>query len=276
MRLTLDGRAQRLLRRLPHNSVYSALEIVLLAVLAWQIARLIWAIVTPVSPLGDWRRDGQASVAASPAIFSAFDPFFRLSQGGGPVVITGLALKLYGVREDRATGRGSAIIGLPDGTQGSYGIGEEIMPGVTLSVVGPDNVTIKRGETPEQLFLDQSQSATPVTSVMPPPGGSVMPAPPASSQAGPNAQTLMQDTQFSPRRQGDKVTGYSLHPRGAASAFFAAGFQPGDVVLAVNGAPVGSADPSADLGRQLQAGGEAQVDIERGGQRTTLRVKLGQ
>jgi general secretion pathway protein C len=161
MRLTLDARARRLLRRLPQNSVFLAVEIALLALLALQCARLLWALVTPVSPLGDWRRDAVAAVA-SPAILSTFDPFFRLSRSNGPVIITSLNLKLFGVREDRASGRGSAIIGLPDGTQGSFAVGEDILPGVTLAAVAFDNVTIRRGGAREQLFLDQSQAATPV------------------------------------------------------------------------------------------------------------------
>ena len=158
MRLSLDARMQRLLRRLPYDSVTSAVELALLALLAWQCARLVWALVTPVSPLGDWRHDAGAVAAPSPAIFATFDPFFRLSQTGGPVIVTGLNLKLFGVRQDRASGRGSAIIGLPDGRQASYAVGEEILPGVTLSSVAFDNVTIMRGAADEQLFLDQSQA----------------------------------------------------------------------------------------------------------------------
>jgi len=156
MRLSLDVRVQRLLRRLPPDSVTSVVELALLGLLAWQCARLAWALVTPVSPLGDWRRDTVA--APSPAVFAAFDPFFRLSQTSGPVTVTGLNLKLFGVRQDRASGRGSAIIGLPDGRQASYAVGEEILPGVTLSAVAFDNITIRRGSGDEQLFLDQSQA----------------------------------------------------------------------------------------------------------------------
>ena len=157
MRLSLDARMQRLLRRLPHDSVASAIELALLGLLAWQCARLVWALLTPVSPLGDWRRDA-AIATPSPAVFATFDPFFRLGQAGGPVIVTGLNLKLFGIREDRASGRGSAIIGLPDGRQASYAVGDEILPGVTLASVAFDNVTIRRGAADEQLFLDQSQA----------------------------------------------------------------------------------------------------------------------
>ncbi len=52
MRLVLDARARALLRRLPRTNVYTALELVLLAALAVQCARLFWVLVTPVGALG--------------------------------------------------------------------------------------------------------------------------------------------------------------------------------------------------------------------------------
>jgi general secretion pathway protein C len=92
------------------------------------------------------------------------------------VVVTSLPLTLHGVREDRATGRGSAIIATPDGQQNSIGVGEEIMPGVTLTGVGPDSVTISRGGVAEQLFL----GAAPAGETLP--DASAAPAPPAPTQ----------------------------------------------------------------------------------------------
>jgi general secretion pathway protein C len=113
----------------------------------------------------------------SAALLTDFDPFFRASPTAAPAVVTTLNLKLFGVREDRASGRGSAILALPDGQQRNFLVGEEVMPGVTLTAVGFDNVTVSRGGVPEQLFLDQS---TPATSVAP-----GMPAPPAPSGIAP-------------------------------------------------------------------------------------------
>ncbi|HWT11440.1 MAG TPA: type II secretion system protein N, partial [Allosphingosinicella sp.] len=149
MRLRSHPRAERLLGRLPRPTVYSALELLLLALVAVQAARLFWTVVTPVGPVGDWKGTSATAMPAAGAALAEFDPFFRLSAAG-PAVVTSLSLKLYGVRDDRATGRGSAIIALPDGTQQSYAVGDEIMPGVTLSQVGFDSVTISRGGTPEQ------------------------------------------------------------------------------------------------------------------------------
>jgi general secretion pathway protein C len=154
-----QGGVRRLVvRRLPRTNVYSIVELVLLLLLAVQAARLVYTFVTPVGPIGAWQPPGAGrSAPLLSADLAAFDPFFRLvPASGAPAVVTSLSLQLFGVREDRATGRGSAIISTPDGVQRSYLVGEEIMPGVTLAAVGFDNVTISRGGAREQLFLDQS------------------------------------------------------------------------------------------------------------------------
>ncbi len=188
MRFGLDARAHRLLRRVPRTSVYSLLELLLLSLLAVQGARLMWAVVTPLGPLGDWRPAGALpSAPASAAALTGFDPFFRLSNAAGPVAVTSLNLKLFGVREDRAAGRGSAFIGLPDGAQRSIQVGEEVVPGVTLVGVGFDSVTLSRGGAGEQLFLDQSSPA-PVANPLVQPGPPLF-APPPPAPPPPTIQT---------------------------------------------------------------------------------------
>src|SRR5688572_28278627 len=173
MRLRTHPRAERLFRRLPRFTALSAVELLLLALIAVQAARLVWTLVTPVGPVGEWRAPGALAAPAGDSL-SSFDPFFRLSAAGGPAVVTSLNLKLYSVREDRATGRGSAIIALPDGSQRSFAVGDEIIPGVRLAAVGFDHVTIDRGGAAEQIFLDQSEA---------PPGAGALPTGPAAPAA---------------------------------------------------------------------------------------------
>lgn len=275
MRLVLDRRAQRLLRRLPRYRLYSIAELALLALLAVQGARLLLTLVTPVSPVGDWRT-GQAAPIASSAIFGLFDPFFRLSAAGGPVVVTALNLKLTGTRADQASGRGSAIIGLPDGSQASYAVGEEIMPGVTLKAVGFDNVTISRGGADEQIFIDQSTPATvvaPQAQQMAPPLG----APEAISarpQAAPGA-SFAGDLLFTPRMAGGTVTGITLQPRGSGEAFRASGLQPGDVLVAVDGRRIAGIEDAQSVQSRLAQGGSVAIDVERAGRTISLRVGAG-
>jgi len=159
MRLKLDARTRRLLRRLPVVNVYSLAELILIAGLATQSARLVWTLVTPVSPLGDWR-PAEVTVPGRPYdVLAGFDPFFRLGGAQpGPATVTSLQLTLFGIRVDEASGRGSAILAGPDNIQKSVAVGEEIQPGVRLKAVAFDHITIDRGGTAEDLFLVQSDA----------------------------------------------------------------------------------------------------------------------
>lgn len=270
MRLTLDPRARRWLRRIPRYSAYTVAELLLLSLLALQCARLVWTIATPVDPLGDWRPI--AAPVASDSIFRSFDPFFRSGiAAAGPVTVTTLDLKLFGIRSDRASGRGSAIIGTPDGQQASYAVGDEIQAGVTLDAVAFDNVTILRGGVREQLFLDQSQPATAVAPAAAQPQGAVPPAPGAAPGAPPAAA----DVQITPRLENGQVMGFAVDPQGVGTAFRAFGFRPGDVVTSINGIAASVATPEQVRAALAQSGGEVVATVQRDGQTVTLRGAYG-
>lgn len=263
--------------RLPRTSPMSALELVLLALVAIQGARLVWALLTPVGPVGDWKAPAFFTAPSSSAELGSFDPFFRLDSGGSAVV-TSLDLKLYGVREDRATGRGSAIIALPDGRQTSFAVGDEIMPGVILAEVGFDSVTINRQGSREQIFLDQSTAAETVGG--PGEAGGVTPpppqAPPAITAPGPSPAAPPplpgQPIQFQPRTVNGRVNGVAVSPGADGQIFRAAGFAPGDVIVAIDGQPVGSVEQARGL--VARAGGEVTVMVDRGGRAIPMRVRL--
>lgn len=276
MRLRLDGRARRLLRRIPQYRWFSAAELLLLATLAVVTARLFWTIVTPVDPLGDWRIEDRTAgaLAGRGELFRGFDPFFRLAGGGGAVVVTSLQLKLFGTQVNEATGRGSAIIAGPDGVQTSYAVGEEIMPGVLLKSVAFDHVTIDRGGASEQVFIDQS-GAAPVAA----PGATA--APPAVSLEGPpqpggnsfSAQQLQSGVQFTPRTAGGRVTGLALRA-GDAGVFSGAGFREGDVLVSINGQPITSAADAQRLSGQLTPGRNVSVQVERGAETVPVAISI--
>jgi general secretion pathway protein C len=276
MRISLDPRAQRLLRRVSRTNIYTGLELLLLSLLALQCARLVWTIVTPVGPIGDWKAESALRPAASAGLLGSFDPFFRLTAQSGPVVVTSLDLKLHGIRQDQASGRGAAIIATPDGLQRSYAVGEEIVPGVTLTAVDFDSVTISRGGVAEQLFMDQSPAADVVAPGAPPPPGltplPVVVAPPRSAPpANPAA-----DISFAPRGDGGRVTGVTVSPQGSGEGFRAVGLQPGDVIVAVNGRRINSAERAQAIAAELAGARRATIQVERDGRVTTLRMEAGQ
>lgn len=280
MRLSPSPRLRTLLRRLPALNLYSVGELLLLAVLAIQCARLFWTIVTPVGPVGDWRV-AQPGVSGSPAaILRGFDPFFRVSGAQtGATAVTSLQLTLFGTRIDDATGLSSAIIAGPDGVQNSVGVGEEIVPGVRLKAVAFDHVTIDRGGKAEELYIDQSGGAG-AADAAPAPGGPVLAPAPAVGSAeesripGVTASQLKSDIGFTPRIDGGRISGLVVRSQGGGAAFRAIGLKDGDVVTSAGGRAI--AGP-ADLDRLfsgLTPGSSLSITVERGGQTLSLTTTI--
>jgi general secretion pathway protein C len=258
--------ADRVAGRIPHDAIFAGLELVMLAALALALARLIFTIATPVGPFGTWEPRKPALAMVDTAELGSFDPFFRNTATGTKTAVSTLGLSLLGTRVDMVSGRGSAIIASEDGKQASYGVGDEVLPGVVLKSVAFDAVVLERGGTVESLFLDQSSGGTPVT----PPAVQQVNAPPISTRP-----RLAADLMVTPRLRGSTITGYVLNPKGSGAAFAAAGLQPGDVLVSVDGTPVADLGDPASLARRLDSGSVA-VGLERGGSVVKLGIGAAQ
>ena len=258
-------------RRSPREIGPLLLAALLGALLIFQLVRLLWTVITPLSPLGAWQP--QAAVIASPAerraLFASFDPFFRSApQGPASATVTALGLTLFGININEATGGGSAIIAGEDGVQTSYAVGDEIAPGVRLVGVAFDYVLLDRGGARESLFLDQSgeaavaNPATPLPSPTPEVGSTGTTGVSASGEMSP--ATLKAGVGFAPRAEDGRVTGLVVQPQGDGAVFRAAGLRPGDVIRSVNGRPIGSAGDAAALANQIAPGARISLEVERG------------
>lgn len=241
------------------------------ALLIWQTVRLVWTLLTPLSPLGAWQP--QTAVIASPAerraLFAGLDPFFRGgAQGPASATVTALGLTLFGVNLNEATGGGSAIIAGEDGVQSSFAVGDEIAPGVTLAGIAFDHVVLDRGGARESLFLDQSGEApiaapaTPLPTPTPEIGSAPVSGQTASGEISPAA--LKAGVGFAPRSEDGRITGLVVQPQGDGSVFRAAGLRPGDVIRGVNGRPIASAADAAALASQFTPGARISLEVERG------------
>jgi general secretion pathway protein C len=267
MRLAFDSR--RLIGRARGVNGWTLLEAALLALIALQCARLIWTALTPVGPVGDWRAAGSEPAPSSAYALGGFDPFFRLSGAGGTVTVTSLNLKLFGIRQDQASGQGSAIIAGSDGQQRSIAVGEEIEPGVSLKAVSFDSVTIARGGAEEQLFMDQSEVPATVTPPTAPPAPAAPVVQPTTSvepgsRPVPPSKLYPNEVSMAPRMNGSQMTGVTVRPQGNGDGFRALGLAPGDVVLAVNGRRIRSADQVKGMAAEL-ASARVTLQVEREG-----------
>ncbi|USU06129.1 PDZ domain-containing protein [Sphingomonadaceae bacterium OTU29LAMAA1] len=273
MRLKLDARTRRILRRLPVVNVYSLAELLLIAGLATQSARLLWTLVTPVSPLGDWR-PAEISVPGRPYdVLAGFDPFFRLgAQAQGPATVTSLQLTLFGIRVDEASGRGSAIVAGADNVQKSVGVGEEIQPGVRLKAVAFDHITIDRGGTSEDLFLVQSDAPQPGQAPVPAPGAPPVVGQPAVPPIA--ANQIRNEIGFIPRIDGGRISGLVVRPQGTGNLFRTAGLREGDVVTAIGGRPVTGPQDLDRVTADFAGGGNIPITVERGTQTLALAITI--
>ncbi len=241
-------------------------------------AAIVWALVTPLSPLGDWK---PASVRLIPqperaALFASFDPFNR-TVAAAPAegaAVTSLALTLYATRA-MPGGGGSAILAGADGVQQVIRVGAEVQPGVTLAAVAFDHVVLSHGGAREMLYLDQSGPAPAAQALVA--ANPVREAKIARADAAEiTVETVRRGIGFAPHAAGGRVTGLEVLVQGDGKTFRTAGFQPGDLVTAINGQPVRGAGDAALVASALKPGATVTVTVQRGDRQLPLAITLGQ
>jgi len=258
------------------SQLVTAAEIALVAVLGVQTARLVWTFAEPTASIGAAPRHGGAAKIGDLAIFSRFDPFFRVADAG-PAAASAApqpdqGLRLFGVRV-AGDGAGSAIIRTSDGREASFATGDEVEPGLILKSVAADHVILARGGSRTRLeFVD---TAPPAPSA--PMAGlslSPQPAPAGAAETGVDPKRFMAAAALLPRMKDGKPAGYQILPRGdGAGVLAAAGLQPGDVLLALDGSELNS-ERVAELPAELAKSSEVELRFERGGQIMTTRVRM--
>ena len=258
------------LRQAPwRRLVEAALGLILLI----QVGRLVWLFLAPAPAVQ--MAEAAPAQPVDMGVLTRFDAFFRTGAASSLAGASGAEasqLRLFGVRAG-GEGGGSAIIGLADGRQLSVGVGEEVEPGLVLREVGPDFVTLGRGQSLSRLtFTDTPTGAAP-----PPPPPStdqvVTPSPAASPGAVVDPQRLMAQASLRPRIQGLGVNGFTVSSAGNASELRAAGLQAGDVILSVNGTALNSPQAIGALRGQLADAPSAELQYERNGEMRTTTIR---
>ncbi|MGY1425140.1 type II secretion system protein N [Lysobacter sp. A289] len=241
-------------------------ELVLVTLLALQVARLAWLALTPIGPIGG-AMTGPAVAPPAPPSLPLTDVFFRSARAPGTASRDALGYTLFGVRSDGGTAsamRGSAILG-KDGDQASYAVSQEIAPGIVLESVGTEHAVLAANGARHRLELPPlaTAGATPAAKTLP--IGNPRPtAPPAAT--APPFPAASTGTPAMPRQSSTATGliespggGYAITAGASAALMRPAGLRPGDVVLSVNGRPL---DPARLAGLRDELKGQAQLTIQ--------------
>lgn len=274
-------------------------EILLIALIASLIAKLIWLIVAPlesVSQFPDRPLPSPYSGTLSGAFLSvdrtvliSGNPFAK--NDVAEIVIaeapeTNLNLQLLGVfSSDTPSRSGTAFIKTPDNQTKRYAVGDDIIGGVSLERVLSDRVIINRDGASEVLMKvgrsaglsvigDDSQVALPGAEAQSSSEPSNESLPPIVGKVA-GAEILFTAMSVAPTRLESGVEGYRVSARGDPQAMRQAGFEPGDVLLQFNGTPTANIDVE-DLFETFEEIDTAILRVDRNGTERTIRLELGE
>jgi general secretion pathway protein C len=203
---------------------------------------------------------------------------------------TRLQLTLRGVVSSTEDGLGFAIIE-SSGQQDVYAVEDKLpVPGeVVLAKVMPRQVVLDNGGTYELLVLYEESSMGAAGAAMP--AATNTAAPPEQVDRREDAETtnlaqsyrerLYQNPQsladvvsISAVREGSTMVGYRVSPGKDAEQFTQLGFEPGDVVTAINGVSLDNPTNTMVLYNSLRTAVDVVFELQRGGQQLTLSVNL--
>lgn len=277
---------------------------VLGALAIWLFVRLIWLLVPRGdASLGDASaRVGIGDQGPAPAQSIAKWHLFGNTPlvGSGPgAPATTLAMILRGTLADRDPASGIAVIG--DGERGerAFRAGENVAPGVKLARVYPDHVILVHEGVEETMKLTRDQNLAPADIVRPGSQGNSAsrsssttnpsaPVVPGSAQATrvppdvqqtiermrQNPEELAKRVQIVPVVDGGRMTGVRVSAGADMALMGRLGLRPGDVVTAVNGAPVDSLARGQQIVESLRTASSARVTVLRDGVPTDITISL--
>ena len=191
---------------------------------------------------------------------------------------TAANLTLTGTLAGREPEHGWAIIGASGQSARVYATGASLPGGSKLFAVYPDRVILDRNGSRESLLLPRLAGAGPGST----PRLASLPSARAagnSSLADSVRQILAQNPSAGgellrpqPVFAGGSLRGYRVYPGRNRAQFAQLGLQPGDLVLAVNGAALDDPNRGLETLRGIGQGGAVTLTIDRGGQQQQLTV----
>ncbi len=263
-----------MLNILRHPRLLVIAEILLWSVLAIQVARFTWPLFTATVP--SFKPLAMPSADLVP--LAGHDPFF---SGVLPTVqADGDGWQVFGVRLS-ASGS-SAILANGTGPQQAFRVGDEIATGLVLAAVAADHVMLRQTNQTRRVDLPRAPAPTATATTTPSSAPAKPSATPQASAKPPVAEVhsdvdpgkLIAEAGLRMTMDAGRMSGYTLLPRGNDALLRAAGLQPGDVLVSVNGQAL---DPErlAELAGQLRSNPRAEIAYRRDGQLHTVTLGSG-
>ena len=211
---------------------------------------------------------------------------------GLPAVETRLPLELLGVFVADEPEDSAAIVAQKGKAGLLYVVGEKVPGNAELLEVHADHIVLRRAGNRETLRFPQVASSTPVAVANEPDSaprdvtGSVQPvAEPETprdfvasyrDRIEADPEGTLREIGITPVSEGS-AQGYRLDSAAASSPYLSqTGLQPGDVVLSVNGQPVGDIQQDRHQLDNILAEGSARIEVQRGTRRFFVTASLKQ
>ena len=260
----------------------TVVSFVLVLVIAAQLASLLWRVLSASG--GETGAEApvvqaQAHGVDIAAVVNAH-LFGVAAQTGDPseAPVTSANLTLAGTLAGREPEQGWAIIGASGQASRVYATGASLPGGTRLFAVYPDRVILDRNGARESLMLPRlavgaGGGAAPRAAGLPPV------ASPNASIADSVRQLLVQNPSAGaellrpqPVFAGGSLRGYRVYPGRNRAQFSGLGLQPGDLVMAVNGAALDDPNRGLEILRGIGQGSAVTLTVERGGQQQQITI----
>ena len=245
--------------------------------IAFLLARLGWLAVEPAGAVINTQPLSQTSRQVSDQAIRSLSGDFTLLvtrnpfERGAEMAVdvpdapeTKLNLVLKGVRAS-ADGTGVAMIVMPNNRLQIFSPGEAILEGVVLDRVYGDRVTLRKDGQIEALLMASGADRLSVLSDPDNPAERPVTGPAKESATiSSTSNAFLTNLVINPVHRGREFVGYEIGNRGDAALLERSGLQAGDIVLAIEGVPVGSTSPG-DLAMKLSSLKKVRLRIDRGG-----------
>jgi general secretion pathway protein C len=258
------------------------LALLLVLLLAYVIAQTVWMLwYGPNDPLPESRlqqiavatgqRTDQALSQSQVEDWHLFGAYQQEPQNNEnrPVDApdTRLQLELLGLFQTRDREKSSAIIAEKGKDAELYHIGDDIPGNAEIEEIYADRVILRRQGRLETLRLNELSALGGVTQVTEPAPREPSPSP--RTDLGQQRTALIRQLGLKPVSEGD-TQGYQIGAQAPKQLIEQVGLDQGDIIVSVNGYPLGTEDSDLAAMQSYQDSQAAVIVVQRGDQQFTV------